>query len=460
MILRAPTGSGSTENVSLGRNNTPMDGNGPLLARMGNAGPNGRTSGGPAAFNANRNGPAGGGGGAAAGGRAGGFRAGEQDIILSPQIRSFNMGCQLPPASVTFPGPGNGSAGGGPGAGGLLGDSAASNDGGNTASAGRRIGSGRIMSRDERLSTGRDSGVGGGGGGGWNSDYKSGRDGGGGGGGGGGREGNDNYGDMDGEYHRGGRGGGGGGEGRNNNGPGGGMNKQNTRFFRMNDRRDGGMLNDPDGGGGHRGGGGGGGTERGGYNNNYRNNTNYGDNGERGGGRGGGYHRNHRYEREEPEWFTGGPCSQLDTIELHGFDGPAADEKAEGGADGGGSKKLKRVNEVEKELKSKEEADQANERRRRGGKDNENAETGAAKGGKTLKDNESDRKNSKDTFEFGQEEESALRKMVPTGSSPIKKAGGGQMDMRHFEDFLRLEDLLSVSRPLIHRRQNCISTDY
>ncbi len=27
-------------------------------------------------------------------------------------------------------------------------------------------------------------------------------------------------------------------------------------------------------------------------------------------------------EEEEPEWFSSGPTSQMDTIELHGFDGP------------------------------------------------------------------------------------------------------------------------------------------
>ena len=27
-------------------------------------------------------------------------------------------------------------------------------------------------------------------------------------------------------------------------------------------------------------------------------------------------------EEEEPEWFSSGPTSQTDTIELHGFDGP------------------------------------------------------------------------------------------------------------------------------------------
>lgn len=411
MILRAPqhgATNGSTENVSLGRNNTPMDSNGPLLARMGNAGANGR-GGGAAAFNSNRNGA---GGGAGGGGRAsGGFRGGEQDIILSPQIRSFNMGCQLPPATIPFPG----GPGAGPNsvatAGGLLGDPG--NNEGSTASAGRRIGSGRIMSRDERMS----------GGGGWNSDYKaSGRDERGGG--------SDAYAEMDGDYHRGGNGRGGPGGGNSSNGP----NKPNSRFFRMNDRREGG--------GGEQDGG-----HRGGYNNNnnYRNSNshnNYGENGERGRG---GYHRNHRYEQEEPEWFTGGPCSQLDTIELHGFDGPGQEEKEEGGGSGG--RKFKRINEVEKEMKSKEEADQANERRRRGQtKEETTAEGGGKKKEEKPQPREAEKKaaSAKESF-AGQEEESALRKMVPTGSSPIKKGAGGQMDMRHFEDFLRLEDLLSVS---------------
>lgn len=406
MILRATgtASSGSTENISLGRNNTPMDSNGPLLTRMGNAGVNGRgsaggpASGGAAPFNAKRSGF-----------RPGSVVAGEQDIILSPQIRSFNMGCQLPPVSATFPGPGTGPAPGPPG---LLGDAASSE--GNTASAGRRIGSGRIMNREreERMS------------GGWNSDYKTGRDG----SGPGGVGGNDNYGDLDrdNDYHRGGRGGAG--------GPA--MNKPNSRFFRMNDRRDG--PNDQDGGGG-------GGGHRGGYNS-YRNSNSYGDNGERGGGRsgGGGYHRNHRYEQEEPEWFTGGPCSQLDTIELHGFDGPA-EEKGGDAAATGDTRKNKRTNDTAKE-KSKEEAEQANERRKRGneGAGSKNHEDEALE---SRKGEENKRKGSKDSFaSFGQEEESALRKMIPSGSSPIKKPGaGGQMDMRHFEDFLRLEDLLNVS---------------
>ena len=37
------------------------------------------------------------------------------------------------------------------------------------------------------------------------------------------------------------------------------------------------------------------------------------------------YHRNSR--EAEPEWFTGGPSSQNETIELHGFDGPVREEK-------------------------------------------------------------------------------------------------------------------------------------
>ena len=39
---------------------------------------------------------------------------------------------------------------------------------------------------------------------------------------------------------------------------------------------------------------------------------------------GGGRHYN-RYPEEEPEWFTGGPSSQSETIELHGFEGPNRD---------------------------------------------------------------------------------------------------------------------------------------
>lgn len=220
------------------------------------------------------------------------------------------------------------------------------------------------------------------------------------------------------------------------------MNKPNSRFFRnMNDRRDGNM----DGGGGHRGGGG--------YNNNYRNSNSYGDNGERV------YHRNHRYEQEEPEWFTGGPSSQLDTIELHGFDGHAPEEKNEGETTGG--RKFKRINEVEKEMKQQERAakeesnaEQTNDKRRRG--EGADAERGSNSTKENRKNSATDTRKSKEQFpsSFGQqqqqhhddeEEESALRKMVPTGSSPIKKPGGGQMDMRHFEDFLRLEDMLSVS---------------
>ena len=34
----------------------------------------------------------------------------------------------------------------------------------------------------------------------------------------------------------------------------------------------------------------------------------------------GGRRRNFRDEEKEPEWFTGGPTSQTDTIELRGFE--------------------------------------------------------------------------------------------------------------------------------------------
>lgn len=354
------------------------------------------------------------------------------------------MGCQLPPASISFPGPG--AAPGVVPAAASVGLDPSNNEG-NTASAGRRIGSGRIMSRDERME-GRGEGRGGGGGerGGWNSDYKSG------GGNNRGGDSNDNYGDMDGgEYHR-------GGGGRGGNGGPGGMNsmgrdnKPNSRFFRSNMNNERRMNVDPsegqDGPGGHG---------RGGYNNNYRNNNNYGgDGGERGGG-GRGYHRNHRYEQEEPEWFTGGPCSQLDTIELHGFDGPAPEDREETGG-GGQGRKFKRINDVEKEMKTSAKEEDSERRGRRGNKNQEEVAESEAKEARANKQRKNsgseggagERKGNKEgsfPSSFGQEEESALRKMVPTGSSPIKKPGpGGQMDMRHFEDFLRLEDLLSVSK--------------
>uniref|UniRef100_A0A336LMY6 CSON003341 protein n=1 Tax=Culicoides sonorensis TaxID=179676 RepID=A0A336LMY6_CULSO len=41
-------------------------------------------------------------------------------------------------------------------------------------------------------------------------------------------------------------------------------------------------------------------------------------------------HRNRSYsdgKDEEPEWFSAGPTSQLETIDLHGFDGPICEEK-------------------------------------------------------------------------------------------------------------------------------------
>lgn len=404
MILRVPpsgANGGSSENVSLGRNNTPMDNNGPLLARMGNAGANAERLR-PPAFTTARN------------GTRTGFRSGDQEIVLSPQIRSFNMGCQLPPATVpAFPAAGTAPGSVSSATGALLGESvgggAGANDG-STAAAGRRIGSGRLMTREERLGSS------------WNSDYKGGRDGGDGG-----------YGDPDVEpfNHR-GRG------GLGSNGPGG-MNKPNSRFYRMNDRRD-------DQESGHRGPGGAGGF------NNYRNNGNYGDGGDRGDRGRGGYNRNHRYEQEEPEWFTGGPCSQLDTIELHGFDGPAEGKGGDEGA--GGRGKFKRIADVEKEMKTKEDA---NDRRKKGkGPDEDRPDKKSAAANSQMKTQGADeseggkrqgssgKEGFTSAFGPGDEEESALRKMMPTGSSPIKKSGG-QMDMRHIEDFLRLEDLLNVS---------------
>lgn len=65
------------------------------------------------------------------------------------------------------------------------------------------------------------------------------------------------------------------------------------------------------------------------------------------------YNDRRRYSEkdEEPEWFSAGPTSQLETIDLHGFDGPISEEKdgrkeksAEKGGGGGGTKGGKNEN--------------------------------------------------------------------------------------------------------------------
>ena len=41
--------------------------------------------------------------------------------------------------------------------------------------------------------------------------------------------------------------------------------------------------------------------------------------------------RNYREEEKEPEWFTGGPTSQMETIELRGFEKEGDHEMEDGG---------------------------------------------------------------------------------------------------------------------------------
>jgi len=42
------------------------------------------------------------------------------------------------------------------------------------------------------------------------------------------------------------------------------------------------------------------------------------------------HHRRSSHREEEPEWFSGGPVSKSDTIELHGFERRDSENKQEG----------------------------------------------------------------------------------------------------------------------------------
>lgn len=66
---------------------------------------------------------------------------------------------------------------------------------------------------------------------------------------------------------------------------------------------------------------------------------------------GGGYNdrrRNYNDKDEEPEWFSGGPTSQHDTIELHGFDGPEEKDNTRKGGNKGDDQR--RVSNKDDEL--------------------------------------------------------------------------------------------------------------
>lgn len=182
----------------------------------------------------------------------------EDNIILSPQRRSFNMGCQMPPPSSNNNPP-------------LAGSSLLRSDRDILGASSRRIGSGRILSRDVP----------------W--DYRTSSD--------------SNNKKEEPEYnYRGGANSGGGTNPRNSGPP---YRNDEKSYDRRSeyDRRD----------------------ERPNYDRNGPPRSYNSRNGQNSGG----YDRRRHYsdKDEEPEWFSGGPTSQHDIIELHGFDGPEDKDK-------------------------------------------------------------------------------------------------------------------------------------
>jgi hypothetical protein len=63
------------------------------------------------------------------------------------------------------------------------------------------------------------------------------------------------------------------------------------------------------------------------------------------------HHHHHHRSEEEPEWFTGGPTSQNEMIELHGFDDEVEDiSKAPKKTDLGGEHPWRRINYEKKRV--------------------------------------------------------------------------------------------------------------
>lgn len=251
----------------------------------------------------------------------------EDNIILSPQRRLFNMGCQMPPPTSNNNPTLTGSA--------LL-----------LGSSSRRIGSGRILARDVP----------------W--DY---------------RAPNEKKEEPDFNY-RGGSGNGGAGNGPNprNSGPPY-RNNEEKPFDRRNDydRRDDRPSYDRTG------------PPPRSYNSrNGPSNSGYNDR-----------RRNYNDKDEEPEWFSGGPTSQHDTIELHGFDGPEEKDLGANKRPGKGSDE-RRINHRNEDMMFGEDCAEALNRNDQDTNNNKDQGGGGRRDNSVNANNVSDNKIDDDGFNF------------------------------------------------------------
>lgn len=175
--------------------------------------------------------------------------------------------------------------------------------------------------------------------------------------------------------------------------------------------------------------------------NSYQSSRQYGDRNSRYNSRSS-YNDRRRYNEkdEEPEWFSAGPTSQLETIDLHGFDGPISEEKEvrkEKNDEKGGMKGAKNENEKssrEDEARKSERNEESHHR----------SETNRKEFNNNPKVNDTNNNKDQDGKKF------------PSGDSQKQLLGevlGNDGDDFNFEEFLNFDSitgLLTSVRPVFY----------
>ncbi|XP_018330071.1 eukaryotic translation initiation factor 4E transporter-like isoform X4 [Agrilus planipennis] len=123
------------------------------------------------------------------------------------------------------------------------------------------------------------------------------------------------------------------------------------------------------------------------------------------------------HREEEPEWFSGGPSSQNDTIELRGFDDDTKKLRNKKQS----PSTMKRSKERALKNKERQQQDQPSDmkEKRGGGRGDDSGESDGNSGAKSGAPNASSTPNAEQTNGSGETDSSTVANHLPTSSSPI-----------------------------------------